>query len=189
MNQKLPAVPWEVCASSPLHPCHGCQMHQSKEEGCTTEASNQPSPCAFQSTKCFRACYAHGACLCRCGEWSHTFLLMLRSAGLDARHVHDHADHVGISLGGVLSGTVGCKHLRSHSTSPATYAPTLDSFQHCPGCGALLAMQGNDMQVVENSITPGELRSRGNSRLFGTKPFCLLFPQLCTCNLDREREG
>jgi hypothetical protein len=30
----------------------------------------------------------------RCGEWAHAFLLLLRAAGLDARHVHDHADHV-----------------------------------------------------------------------------------------------
>eukprot|EP00879_Flechtneria_rotunda_P026792 GHRR01028618.1.p1 GENE.GHRR01028618.1~~GHRR01028618.1.p1 ORF type:complete len:187 (+),score=34.47 GHRR01028618.1:847-1407(+) len=32
--------------------------------------------------------------LSRCGEWAHTFLLVLRAAGLDARHVSDSADHV-----------------------------------------------------------------------------------------------
>jgi peptide-N4-(N-acetyl-beta-glucosaminyl)asparagine amidase len=31
---------------------------------------------------------------CRCGEWSHTFLLLLRAAGLEARHVQDWSDHV-----------------------------------------------------------------------------------------------
>lgn len=30
----------------------------------------------------------------RCGEWAHTFLLFLRAAGYDARHVSDTADHV-----------------------------------------------------------------------------------------------
>lgn len=39
-----------------------------------------------------------GMCLCwlpcRCGEWAHCFLLMLRAAGYDARHVMDNADHV-----------------------------------------------------------------------------------------------
>lgn len=30
----------------------------------------------------------------RCGEWAHCFLLMLRAAGYDARHVCDNADHV-----------------------------------------------------------------------------------------------
>jgi peptide-N4-(N-acetyl-beta-glucosaminyl)asparagine amidase len=30
----------------------------------------------------------------RCGEWAHTFLLVLRAVGLDARHVTDDADHV-----------------------------------------------------------------------------------------------
>ncbi|KIZ00150.1 peptide-N4-(N-acetyl-beta-glucosaminyl) asparagine amidase [Monoraphidium neglectum] len=34
----------------------------------------------------------------RCGEWAHTFLLLLRAAGLDARHVHDHADHVWVEF-------------------------------------------------------------------------------------------
>jgi hypothetical protein len=33
-------------------------------------------------------------CCSRCGEWAHTFLLVLRAAGLDARHVTDNADHV-----------------------------------------------------------------------------------------------
>lgn len=32
--------------------------------------------------------------VCRCGEWAHCFLLMLRAAGYDARHVCDNADHV-----------------------------------------------------------------------------------------------
>ena len=30
----------------------------------------------------------------RCGEWAHCFLLLLRAAGLEARHAHDFADHV-----------------------------------------------------------------------------------------------
>ena len=33
-------------------------------------------------------------CFCRCGEWAHCFLLCLRAAGYDARHVQDWADHV-----------------------------------------------------------------------------------------------
>ncbi|GBF92862.1 peptide-N(4)-(N-acetyl-beta-glucosaminyl) asparagine amidase [Raphidocelis subcapitata] len=30
----------------------------------------------------------------RCGEWAHALLLFLRAEGLEARHVHDHLDHV-----------------------------------------------------------------------------------------------
>ncbi len=33
-----------------------------------------------------------------CGEWAHTFLLLLRAAGLAARHVYDHADHVWVEF-------------------------------------------------------------------------------------------
>ncbi|KAF8068147.1 PNG1 [Scenedesmus sp. PABB004] len=88
--------PCEVCGGGTTHAGMAAPTPQEAAHGAGRVETYRCTVCS-QVTRFPR--YTHAVKLLstrrgRCGEWAHTFLLLLRAADFEARHVSDCADHV-----------------------------------------------------------------------------------------------